>query len=196
MTIIEGFNTPIAIRTLARIEMEPAAHNQNVWAELFVDYDLLPTTSIHDGHVDSVPGDVLLDIEASCRTGRCFAGWALTEAGRPLSWQINDVDPDNRKVTLNADYVADTGESVETAATSLLVAVGNPALPRHHVEPIPALFHQGNTLDDLYVMVADYSGVSHADLRERVQAMIPVLRAEDAERARKARAKVTPRVNV
>lgn len=193
--MIESFNTPLAIRTLGRIEMEAARgqHDQQVWAELVVDFDQFPTLDRDNpwsSGIVEVPSTIY-DIETTCGTARCFAGWAQTEAGAHLLWEFDGYSVADQKVNLRADYVLDEEGNRVTVmqATQDLLVGGFESLPMHVYDTIPALFHQSNSIDDLYEMVADYSGLEEETLRAEVQQIIPTLRAEDREKARQVAAK-------
>lgn len=155
--MIEGFNLQAQVSALASIEMEPTAHNQEVWSEAVV------PRGVSDSPMYGLTW-AGREIEASCVTGRCNAGWLLHHAGIQMEYKVNEYD--DSVIHLIANSTSDH-RRVEDAAAQVLGLDDSRDLPWSDEgdADLPLLFRQGNTLDDLYAMTAEYAGVSEEDVR-------------------------------
>lgn len=193
------FNTELAVRVLANIE---EGEEVRVDQRTMIGWD-----QSHWGFISSVGAvraamesgeDLVWDEKGNlvgtgtCGTAMCFAGWALSLSGVKMKWDATDSNPETTSFV--AQYTAD-GKSVEAEAGDLLGM--NEEM--FHGDNLPSgvagdmdysytpLFHEGNDLNQLYVLVAHYSGMSESELRTLVQDH----RQEERARLERIRAKVT-----
>ena len=176
--MIEGFNIEAQVGALASIEMEPERHDQEAWSRAEMDVDLfrMQTGENEWGILDD------LEVDASCETARCNAGWLLHNRNIGMNWRLEDIDEDRGVVRLTAMNTHD-GRKIEDVAAQILGVENAHDFDYVEADCLPRLFRQQNSLDDLYSLSADYAGISEEDVRlmvkrevEQREANLPVVK--------------------
>jgi hypothetical protein len=140
--MLDGFNTDVAIGCLAIIELEPHRWKQAHWADV--------PFGASEQEVMSAP--------ELCGTSMCMAGHAVNAYGSGINW----------KSILYGGSNTIAGERIEDEGLKLLGLETEWYYLEEQGHPHRELFHGDNELDDLYEIVADYSGLTEIELRSRV----------------------------
>ena len=172
---MSGFNTDLAVTVLARIEESrkpEAVVTLPGWEQRYWGY--LPIQD-EDTMVDL---DLVVDDDGNavglgtCNTAYCFAGHALTVNKVKMVWS-------NHGSFMTADYTESGVEVAEEAADMLGIDREDAIADElwDHEDNMPLLFSPGNSLGDLYAIVAAHAGLTSEALRVMVQARIEQLEA-------------------